>query len=388
MPNSRIRNHALSAEIDEGQIAWQRYAMPITEHYCRQISQRDYRGKRLAVWSHIRANDIAYLLALHQAGARVAIGACNVDSTDDAAAAYLASKGITVLGWQGMSLSGYEENLRLMRGLEAEYLCDMGGELIEAYLDKVPAVIGALEATTSGLNHLRERQIPFPVFDWNSIPLKEQIENRIHVGDGLWTNFSSITGMTLFGRRVLVVGYGPVGKGIAERARALGATVYVADLDPVRMVEARHHGNQPLPLEDGLARCQIIVTATGAVGVLGEHNLERIIPGAILLNAGHTNREIDTSWLNSRPHKRMRPNIEHYNLEKTHLYLLARGSLLNLAGGAGSLGMDIFDHFSAVMLLGISWMFDGIPAEYSPGLQRFPRCLEQEIANTAISLQR
>ncbi len=387
MVPSRIKNPDLAAKFDEGELAWHRYITPITEHYCRQIAQRDYRGKRLAYWGHITPqNTISMMPALKEAGAEIVMGACNVDSTDDAAAAYAVSKGIYVYGWQGMSQAEYQENLALVRGFEAEVLCDMGGELIVAYLDKTPPVKGALEATTSGLHRLKKHRLPFPVFDWNSIPLKDRLENRFHVGEGVWPAFSHVTGLGLFGRRVLVVGYGPVGKGIAERARDLGAIAHVTDLDPVRLIEARHHGCEAVRLEEGLARCHIIVTATGVEGVLGEGQLGQVRPGAILFNAGHSNREVDIDWLYQQPHQRMKAHIERFDLGKTHLFLLAKGSLLNLAAGAGPHGIDLFDHYTAVMLLGIAWMFDGIPDDISPGLQLYPAHLEREIAELSVRI--
>jgi len=387
METSRIKNPDLAAQIDEGQLAWHRYVTPITEHYSRQIAQQDYRGKRLAYWGHITVvNAIPMMLALKQTGAEITVGACNVDSTDDAIAAYLVSKGISVFGWQGMSQVEYQENLALVRSFEADYLCDMGGELSVAYLDKTPPVKGALEATTSGLNLLKKHTIPFPVFDWNSIPLKDRLENRFHVGDCVWPVFSQITGMGLSGRRVLVIGYGPVGKGIAERARNLGAIAHVTDLNPVRHLEARHHGCETVSLDEGLARCQIIVTATGVEGVLREEQLYQVRPGAILFNAGHSNREIDIDWLYHQPHKRMKAHIEQFNLGETNLFLLAKGSLLNLAAGASGHGIDMFDHYTAVMLAGIAWMFDGIPDDILPGLQLYPAHLEHEIAELSVKL--
>src|SRR5688500_2125097 len=112
MISSRIKNPDLAAQMDEGELAWHRYITPITEHYARQIAQRDYRGKRLAYWGHItRPGTVAMMLALKQAGAEIVIGACNVDSTDNVAAAYAVSQGIRVYGWQGMSQSEYQENL-------------------------------------------------------------------------------------------------------------------------------------------------------------------------------------------------------------------------------------------------------------------------------------
>jgi adenosylhomocysteinase len=387
MVSSRTKNPDLAAEINEGQLAWHRYVAPITEHYARQIAQRDYRGKRLAYWGHITfQNMIPMMLALKEAGAEIVVGACNVDSTDDAVAAYVVSKGISVYGWQGMSQSEYEENLAIVRSCEADYLCDMGGELIVAYLDKTPPVKSALEATKSGLNLLEQHRLPFPVFDWNSIPLKDRLENRFHVGEGVWPAFSYVTGLGLFGRRVLVVGYGPVGKGIAERARNLGAIPYVTDLNPVRLLEARHHGCETVSLDEGLARCHIIVTATGVERVLRAEHLCQVRPGAILFNAGHSNREIDIDWLYQQPRQPMKANIERFEVGDTYLFLLAKGSLLNLAAGAGAHGLDLFDHYTAVMLLGIAWMFDGIPDDISPGLQLYPAHLEREIAELSGSI--
>jgi adenosylhomocysteinase len=386
MTPSRIRDLKLSAQIGEEELAWLRHVAPVTEHYCREISQRDYRGKKLACWMHIRFNNLPMMLALAESGAEITLGACNVDSTEDAAAAYLAEQGITVYAWRGMSQADYDQHKELVRAFDADYLCDMGGELSVAYLDREPPVQGALEATTSGLNTLAGREIPFPVFDWNSIPLKDGLENRFHVGNEVWPTFSEVTSQSLYGRPVLVVGYGPVGKGIAERARDLGAIVYAADLDAVRLLQAQHYGCAAVDLAEGLARCQIVVTATGVEGVIGEEQLRQARPGTIFFNAGHSNREIDIDWLYTQPHERMKAHVERFDLPGTYVYLLAKGSLLNLAAGAGG-SHDLFDLYTAVMLRGIGWLFDGGAEGMSPGVQPYPADLEQEIARLAVELR-
>ena len=324
---SQIKDPELAAQIDETEIDWLRHVTPITQHCCREISRRDYRGKKLACWMHIRFNNLPMMLALAESGAGVVLGACNVDSTDDAAAAYLARRGITVYGWRGMTQADYDRHMKLVRAFDADTLCDMGGELSLAYRDRKPPVRGALEATTSGLHRLAGQDIPFPVYDWNSIPLKEGFHNRFHVGNDVWPVFREVTWMNLFGRSVLLIGYGPVGKGIAERARDLGAIVHVVDLDSLRLIEARHHGCAVVSLEEGLARCEIVVTATGVVGVLREEHLRRARPGAILFNAGHSNREIDIDFLYSQPHRRIKSHIERFDLDETHVFLLGKDVL-------------------------------------------------------------
>jgi adenosylhomocysteinase len=387
MNKYKLKDFSLAKQIDEGELEWYRFVSPITDHFAQEIAKHDYKGKRMAYWGHVtRQNMLLMMLALKSSGAEIIIGACNPDSTDDAAAAFMAANGISIYAWKGMTREDYEHNLKIVRDFDADYLCDMGGELSVAYLDKNPPIKGALEATTSGLTLLKKHSLPFPVFDWNSIPLKDRLENRFHVGDGVWPAFTFVTGLGLFGRHVLVIGYGPVGKGIAERARNLGALVSVADLDPVRLLEARHHGCEPVSLQDGLARCQLIVTATGVERVLNERNLIGVRPGAILFNAGHSNHEIDIDWLALQPHHRLTENIEKYEVGTTSLFLLARGSLLNLAAGAGPHGVDMFDHYTAIMLLGMAWMFDGIPPEIKPGLQLYPSHLEREIAELSIQI--
>ena len=385
MTSYKIKDINLASQIDELDFAWYRRIAPITEYYSKLISKKDYNGKKLAYWGHILNQCLSMFLPLKQAGAEIIAGACNVESTDDAVAASLVSHGISVYGWKGMTQEDYRQNMAHVRDFEADYLCDMGGELTVAYLNKTPPIKGALEATTSGITLLKNHDLPFPVFDWNSIPLKDKLENRFHVGDTIWPAFSFATGgIGIFGRRVLVIGYGPVGKGIAERARNLGASVYVADKDPVRLLEARHHGCETMNLEKGLAHCYIIVTATGVEGVLRKEQLKYVRNGAFLFNAGHSNKEIDIDWLYQLPYQKMKNHIEKFDIGDRHLFLLAKGSLLNLAVNAGPRGIDLFDHYIAVMLRGIDWMFDGIPEDIQNGLQLYPSNLEKEIAELSI----
>ena len=165
MVTSRVRDSGPTGRLSDAELAWIRRVTPITETYCQIVRTKDYRGKKLACWMHITGGSIPMLLALVESGAEIVVGARNTESTDDAAATYLAEHGVTMLAWRGMPRSSYDEHKTMVRAFDADYLCDMGGELSAAYLDRMPPVKGALEATSSGLNLLRGQSIPFPVFD-------------------------------------------------------------------------------------------------------------------------------------------------------------------------------------------------------------------------------
>jgi adenosylhomocysteinase len=374
--DSRIKDTALASEMDLGLLAWHRHITPVTEHYVRMAQSKNYAGKRVAYWGHITFNVVPMLLALKDTGAEVIVGACNCDSTHDVSAAYLVSKGIPVFGYQGMDETERLENLQILQDFNPDYLCDTGGELSVACLNQ--AVKGGLEATTSGIHLLKQQRLTFPVFEWNSIPLKDKFENRFHVGDGIWTAFNIVTGMGLFGKHVLVIGYGPVGKGIAERARTLGAIVHVAELDPIRALEARHHGCNAVTLQESLRLASIVVTATGVEKVLRAEHFGEVKQGTILLNAGHSGLELDTTWLYQQPFTALTKHIDRFELNGKEFFVLTRGNLLNLASGVGPLATELFDAYTAIMLRGLLWLMNGV--EHKAGLHRYPEGLEREIA--------
>ena len=139
------------------------------------------------------------------------------------------------------------------------------------------------------------------MLDWNGIALKDLIHNRHHVGAETWPAFTAITGLSLYGREIVVVGFGRVGQGVALRARDLGANVTVVDLDPFRLFQAQRHGCRVANFDDAVRRASAIVTATGFDSVIGAAQIERLADGAILMNVGHSNREIDVDWLDQHP---------------------------------------------------------------------------------------
>jgi adenosylhomocysteinase len=308
------------------------------------------------------------------------------DSTDPEVAACLERHGVEVFDGRREPRADYDDALRRFAAAPVDAICEMGGELIEAATRAGTRAAGALEATTTGLHRLGPLDLGFPVFDRNSIQLKDALHNRFHVGEATWPVFESITGLSLFGRRVLVVGFGPVGRGVAERARDLGAQVTVAERDPVRRLEAMHFGCRTLPLSGALAGADVIVTATGRDGVLGAAELTQCRDGAILCNVGHSNREIDVDWLDRHETRRLKDHVDRYAIDGRSLFLLNRGSLLNLARGHFA-GSDSFDAFTAVMIRGLAWLLTGGAEGVAPGLHPYPKELETEVAEAVLALR-
>ena len=384
--DTRVRDISLMQSADATEDSWLRVCRPVLSHYGELVPRADFSGKSVACFQHIRSETPMILLPLVRAGATVRIAAVNPDSTDDAAAATLARDGVEVWAWSGMTEEERRLGLEQLAGEPADAISDMGGELIMAVAShEGPFPDGALEATTSGIHYLSGQNIPFPVFDWNDIALKDELHNRDLVGIQAWPAFSDITGLAIYGRSVLVVGFGPVGQGVATQARALGAVVSVAELDPVRALEAQQLGLRTVSLEEGLASCSIVVTATGHEGVLGPEQLARTRPGAILVNVGHGNREIDVDWLEGHPHQAVRRHIDRYELDDHDAYLLNRGSLVNLSGDAGIEIEELFDPFAAIMLRGLAWILEGGAAGAGHGMAQYPAELEREIAELLLT---
>jgi adenosylhomocysteinase len=370
--------------VDSAELEWIAWTHPITTALGTEVAASDLSGRTVACHQHITPNSICVVGPLLQAGARVRIAPCNPDSTDDRTVAHLTSMGAEVRGRAGMSAAERADALAWLASEPADALCDMGGELIVAAAEAGHRPAGALEATTTGLHRLAGLDIPFPVLDWNGIALKDLIHNRHHVGAETWPAFTAITGLSLYGREVVVVGFGPVGQGVALLARDLGANVTVVDLDPVRLVLAQHHGCRVADFDHAVRNASVIVTATGFDGVIGAAQIGSLADGAILVNVGHSNREIDVDWLDQQPHTNLRRHLERYEVNGRRVHLLNNGSLVNLAVGLGAGAPQLFDPFAAIMLLGLDAILHGRTIGLSAGVQRYPADLETRVARALV----
>ncbi len=321
--------------MDAAELEWVAWTTPVTTALAAVVAGSDFRGRTVASRQHIPADTINIFAPFVEASARARVAPCNPDSTDDRTVAHVASIGVEVRARAGMSAGELDESLAWLVIEPADALCDMGGDLIAAAAAAGHRPAGALEGTTTGLHRLEGLEVPFPVLDWNGIALKELIHNRRHVGVETWPAFSAITGLALCGREVVVVGFGPVGQGVAARARDLGAVVTVVDLDPVRLVQAQHDGCRVAEMDAALRPASVVVTATGFDRVLGGQQLSQVADGAILVNVGHSDGEIDVDWLRRHPSTQVRRHLERFEVDGRRAFLLNRGSPVNLAAGLG-----------------------------------------------------
>jgi adenosylhomocysteinase len=366
------------------ELEYLRQQTPLTARAAEAVRGRNLRGVRVAFSVHLDIKTVPVIEAVLAAGAEVLVVTCNPATVRDEVCSYLAEHGAQVRARSGMQEEEWEAGFAWVLRQRPHYLCEMGADL-STRAARDPELAGsvqaAMEATGTGVQRLQQVALPFPVLDWNTLPLKEGLHNRYLVGLVTWTTFLDVARVTLYGKRVAVVGYGPVGQGVAEYARLLGALPVVVELRPDRRLLARHAGCEVQDLEQALPRADVVVTATGQEGALREEHFHLLRDGAFLLNVGHSNRELDTHALRRHPTRRLRPHVEEVQLPGRRVYLLAGGAMFNLAAGPGD-PYDAFDLTSALLLAGLAHLLDQ-GHRYPPGLHPMPAEVERWVASLA-----
>jgi adenosylhomocysteinase len=340
-------------------------------------------GFRIAFSMHLDPKMIPFVEGVLERGAAVYLTTCNPDTVRDDVVEHLRARGAEGIARRGMSEAEYRAAAATALEWQPTHLCEMGGELSAAYTagPHRPRVRGSLEATGSGVARIEKMDLPYPVFNWDDLPVKEGLHNRHMVGLTAWHTFFGRTGLTLHEKTVLVVGYGDVGAGVADSARAYGAHVMIAELDPSRRLRAAYAGWEVVNLDEGVARAEVVVTATGAAGVISAAHIDRLRDGAFLLNVGHRPEEIDVAYLGRNEHREVIPYVEEVRLEGRTVYLLSGGSMFNLVAGAGD-SLNAFDVTLAVLAEGLGFLVhegSGYPA----GLHILPEFVWQVAARVA-----
>jgi adenosylhomocysteinase len=342
----------------------------------RLAASRPWEGKVMAAHLHLTTLTAALVRELSLGGGSWVISAANPATTDPAVVSYLKNMGMTV--YSGRSVEdGILETLKA----EPVWFADVGFALGSSAIKQGVALKGGVEISRSGITKLRSLELPFPVVNIDGGRLKPAVENRHGVGEGLWQTFTALTGKHLAGRRVVVVGYGPVGSGVAAYARAGGAHVSVVDTSPIRRLIAQYDGFDTPELDQVCGSVQVLVTATGSRNVIRLEHIQKLPSGAILINVGHHNDEIQVERLKKEAEAvdQIGPQVVRYRLQGRWRVVLAEGNPLNIVMNAGS-QEPVLLHFT-VLALSLAWL---ARAELAPGEHVVPVEIEEEAARLAL----
>jgi adenosylhomocysteinase len=345
----------------------------------RWAAARPWEGKTVGLHMHLTTLTAALVQELVLGGGRFVVSACNAATTDPGVVAHLRGMGVEV-----HSGGGIEDGVAAILDAEAELVGDVGFAVGSAALRRIEKPRAIVEITRSGVTRLRAAgDLPFPVLNINDGRLKPAIENRHGVGEGLWQAFTALTGTHLAGHRVTVIGYGPVGAGVAAYARAGGASVDVIERDPVRRLIAHYDGYTTPFGPEMVRRAHIIVTATGQRHSLPLDVLKNARDGVVLINAGHSDDEIDIAGLirASDAIDQVSPRVVRYRLGGRTLVVLADGNPLNIVLNSGS-QEPVLLHF-AVLGLALEWLATRTPP---PGEVALPASIEEEAARVALAV--
>jgi adenosylhomocysteinase len=334
---------------DQGEllIEWAKAHMPVLHQIqLRFEDEVPLDGVRLGACLHVTKETAVLVRTLEAGGAQVALCGSNPLSTQDEVAAALARRGTLVYAWRGETSEEYYWCVNKVIDHEPKITLDDGADLVgtihSSRIEALANVKGGTEETTTGVNRLRameaDGELKYPIIAVNDAYTKYLFDNRYGTGQSTIDGILRATSILLAGKNFVVCGYGWCSRGIAIRARGMGANVIVTEVKPLRALEAVMDGFKVMPLEEAAHIGDIFVTSTGNINVIDRKHMERMKSGAILANAGHFNVEINTKTLEmmAESKRSMRPNLEEYKLKDGRkLYLLAEGRLVNLAAAEG-----------------------------------------------------
>jgi adenosylhomocysteinase len=347
MVDHDIKNISLAAD-GRLRIEWAEQSMPVLRQVRERFAhEQPLKGIRLGACLHVTTETAVLMLTLKAGGAQLALCASNPLSTqDDAAAALVREYEIPVYAQKGEDHDRYYKHLAAVLATRPQLTMDDGADLISqlhgARKDLVGDVIGGTEETTTGVIRLRamEREgvLAFPVIAVNDADTKHLFDNRYGTGQSTLDGIIRATNVLLAGRTVVVAGYGMCGRGVAARAKGLGAHVVVTEVEPLRALEAVMDGFQVMPMTKAAGVGDVFVTVTGNTSVMSSDHFGLLKDGAILSNSGHFNVEIDLETLGAmaRSRRPVRPFVEEFVLASgRRIYVLAEGRLINLAAAEG-----------------------------------------------------
>lgn len=371
-------------------IDWVDAHMPVLNRIKEQFQkEQPFKGLKVAISLHLEAKT-AYLAKVVQAGgADVTITGSNPLSTQDDVCAALVEDGIRVFAKYNPSPEEYKSHLIHTLEQKPDLIIDDGGDLVTILhserQDLLAQVRGGAEETTTGILRLKalekDGKLQFPMVAVNDAFCKYLFDNRYGTGQSVWDGINRTTNLVVAGKTVVVVGYGWCGKGVAMRAKGLGAKVVVTEIDAIKAIEAYMDGFQVLPMAEAAKEGDFFVTVTGNRDVIRGEHYKVMKDGAILSNAGHFDVEINKPELEALAvsKRTVRRNIEEYKLQDGRsIYLLAEGRLVNLAAGDGH-PAEIMDMTFALQALSLKYVNDQYEAIGSK-VVNVPYELDEQVA--------
>jgi len=363
-----IRDIKLAPE-GHARINWVKGYMPLLNELEKEFERdKPFKGKKIAVSIHLEAKTAYLALVLAKGGAEVAVTGSNPLSTQDPIAAALVDSGLSVYAWHGATEEEYFDHLNKTLNFGPDLIIDDGGDLVHLLhttrSDLAKGVLGGCEETTTGVLRLRAREregvLGFPMISVNDAYCKYLFDNRYGTGQSVWDGIMRTTNLIVAGKNVVVAGYGWCGKGVANKAKGLGANVIVTEIDPIKAIEAVMDGFRVMSMDEAAAIGDIFITVTGCNKVIREEHFRKMKNGVLLANAGHFDVEIYKPDLEKLAvdRKEMRKNIEGFVMEDGRvLNLLAEGRLVNLASGDGH-PAEIMDMSFALQALSAKYIVE------------------------------
>ena len=363
---SEIRNIDLW-ESGARKIEWVRRNMSLLNSV-REEFERDkpFAGLKVALSIHLEAKTAYLCKVLAAGGAEMYITGSNPLSTQDDVAAALVHDGLNVFAWHGSTPEEYERHISEVVKVGPNIIIDDGGDLVNLihnkYPELIPNVIGGCEETTTGIIRLvamnKAHELKFPMVLVNNAKCKYLFDNRYGTGQSVWDGINRTTNLIVAGKNVVVAGYGWCGKGVAMRAKGLGASVIVTEIDPIKAMEAVMDGFKVMKMEEAAKIGDFFVTVTGCKDVITENSFANLKDGAILCNAGHFDCEVAVAKLRELAVEvyEARNNIQGYKLpDGRTVFTIGEGRLVNLAAGDGH-PAEIMDMSFAIQALSAAYL--------------------------------
>ncbi|MFM8921754.1 MAG: adenosylhomocysteinase [Candidatus Nanopelagicaceae bacterium] len=391
-----IANPALAAE-GKKRIEWAERNMPVLAQIRERFEKtKPFNGVRIAACMHVTTETANLMRVLKAGGAEIALCASNPLLTqDDTAAALVYEYGISVFARNAVDRDGYYAHINAALDIQPHQVFDDGCDLVNTLhttrKELIPNIAGGCEETTTGVIRLtqmaKDGALQFPMIAVNDTDTKHMFDNRYGTGQSTLDAVFRATNFLLAGRIMVVAGFGYCGKGVAERARGLGADVIVTEIDPTKALDAMMQGFRVMPMTEAAKIGDVFITVTGNRDVLREEHFQVMKDGAILANSGHFDIEIDVAWLEQNAVKKnakMRHQTDEYVLKNgNRILLLAEGRLVNLGAAEG--------HPAAVMDL--SFSDQALTAEYlvneaknlKPGVHNVPTSIDKEVARLKLA---